>query len=299
MAAHQQHQILEEKSSREGNNNNMMVSSSPTSFCYSDVVPHHHHLGQNFDPNPEIYNLNSGIEMIGFQPKAVNTHHHDHHNHGDENPSEMVITSASQQMGFMEDCSSRPCVFPCERNERPSQGLSLSLSSTYPSTISLQSFELRHNHHQRFSLSSPSSTSRDGFLHHHHQEQSQVFLGKSVVGGSTNMNLQFDELIRNSKYMEPAQQLLNEFCNLGNPDDPNKGKKAQSRKNKEQWHLDEGDVDHQNPQNNNASSCSSSRNNALYGVNLMELQKRKTNLLGMLEQVIYTPNSFFHMLHLL
>ncbi|KAG6409298.1 hypothetical protein SASPL_127335 [Salvia splendens] len=36
-----------------------------------------------------------------------------------------------------------PCVFSCEGNERPSQGLSLSLSSSNPSSIGLQAFELR------------------------------------------------------------------------------------------------------------------------------------------------------------
>ncbi|CAO2837667.1 unnamed protein product [Amaranthus hypochondriacus] len=303
MDTHQHHphdQLLEEKSSRE---NNMMVSSSSSSFCYSNVVPHH--LGvthvQNFDSNPEIYNLTSGIEMIGFQPKAPNnTHHHDNHNHDDQIQSLIVSSSQEhqhQQMGnFMEDSSLRPCVFPCEGNERPSQGLSLSLSSSNPSTISLQSFELRHNHPQIFSLSSPSSNSRDrcfgksqSSYHYHHQDnqQSQVYLGKSVVGGSTSLNLQFE--FRNCKYMEPTQELLNEFCNIGtklNPNDP-KGKKAQSKKNKNQWELDEGGGDDESNLNNtinNASSSTSSKS-AFYGVSLLELQKMKTNLLGMLEEL--------------
>lgn len=286
MAAHHQHQqLLEGK------------SSSSTSFSYSDVVPHHlgvTHL-QNFDSNPEIYNLNSGIEMIGFQPKPQNL---------------MGLTPQEQQqqeMGFMDDSSLRPCVFPCEGNERPSQGLSLSLSSSNPSTISLQSFELRNNHpfhHQRFNLSSLSSNSRDGFLgksqsFHHQQEQQQqeAFLMKSVVGGGTcsggsNMSMQF-EVMRNSKYIRPAQELLNEFCNLGTKhnDDDSIRKKQQSKKNKEKWEFEDGEDDGNhnrntnNNNNNNNNNASSSSSSSLYGVSLLELQKRKTKLLGMLEEL--------------
>ncbi|PHT81753.1 hypothetical protein T459_14768 [Capsicum annuum] len=47
---------------------------------------------------------------------------------------------------WQHDDPSLRCVFPCEGNERPSQGLSLSLCSSNPSSIGLQSFELRHHH---------------------------------------------------------------------------------------------------------------------------------------------------------
>lgn len=286
MAANHHQQLLEEK------------SSSSTSFGYSDVHHnHHHHLGvshlQNFDSNPEIYNLASGIEMIGFQPKPHNL---------------MVAVQQEQQhqqeMGFMDDSSSlRPCVFPCEGNERPSQGLSLSLSSSNPSTISLQSFELRHNlhlnHPQRFDLSSPEKS----HSFHHLQQQQQHQPSSGSGSGSGSMSIQF-EMMRNSKYMGPTQELLNEFCNLGtkqqDDDDDLQRKKQQSsekkKKNKEQWEFEEegrdDDGDRNSNQNNNAST-SSNVNSSLYGVSLLELQKRKTKLLGMLEKVYYIIFYFF------
>ncbi|XP_051137666.1 homeobox protein BEL1 homolog [Andrographis paniculata] len=74
--------------------------------------------------------------------------------------------------------SLRSCVFPCEGNERPSQGLSLSLNSSNPSRVTLQSFELRH-----------------------HQQLSQQG--------------QYYGFIRSSRYLKPAQDLLTEFCSLG------------------------------------------------------------------------------------
>ncbi|KAL2902632.1 Homeobox protein BEL1-like protein [Bienertia sinuspersici] len=308
MATHHHNQLLEEKSSRA---NHMMVSSSSTGFCYSDAVPNHlgfTHL-QNYDSNPEIYNLTSGIEMIGFQPKPPNN------NHQNQNLMVSQHHQHQQEMGFMDESTLRPCVFPCEGNERPSQGLSLSLSSSNPSTISLQSFELRNNNNnnnQRFinHFSSTSTNSRDGFVRklshqeeeqqqqqqqqQQHQQQQQVYVGKSVVGGnsgsssSTSMSMQF-EMMRNSKYMGPTQELLNEFCNLGtkqNSDDPQK-------KRLSKWKLDEGvdNNDHHhlnhnvNDDNNASSSTSRNVNPSLYGVSVLELQKRKTKLLGMLEEL--------------
>ncbi|XP_021754214.1 homeobox protein BEL1 homolog [Chenopodium quinoa] len=296
------HQLMEEK------------SSSSTSFCYSDV----HNLGvthlQNFESNPEIYNLTSGIEMIGFQPKPQSLIS------GVAQQEEQRQRHQQQEMGFIDDSSLRPCVFPCEGNERPSQGLSLSLSSSNPSTISLQSFELRHNlphHGQRFDLSSPSSNTRDGFLgksqsfHHlqqeqdeQHQQQQQGFFGKSVVvdgsstsgGGGGSMSIQF-EMMRNSKYMGPTQELLSEFCNLGTKDyDDDLQRKLSKKKNKEQLDFEGGGNDNNddrshnpnnnnNNNNNNNASSSSNVNPSLYGVSLLELQKRKTKLLTMLEKL--------------
>ncbi|XP_047966804.1 homeobox protein BEL1 homolog [Salvia hispanica] len=74
-----------------------------------------------------------------------------------------------------------PCVFSCEGNERPSQGLSLSLSSSNPSSIGLQAFELRFG---------PSSSR------------------------SINFEQPYSHPVNKSKYLIPAQELLSEFCNL-------------------------------------------------------------------------------------
>ncbi|KGN50071.1 homeobox protein BEL1 homolog [Cucumis sativus] len=121
--------------------------------------------------------------------------------------------------------SSLRCVFPCEPNERPSQGLSLSLSSSNPSSIGLQSFELRQQHQQQ-------------------QNQSSFPIFH----------------LRNSKFLAPTQELLYEFCSLGITNHSSSSPK------------------HKHP-------SSSSTNFSLHSLDFMELQKRKTKLFSMLEEV--------------
>ncbi|CAI0417184.1 unnamed protein product [Linum tenue] len=149
-------------------------------------------------------------------------------------------------------------VFSCSGNERPSQGLSLSLSSTHPSTIGLQSFELiRHHHHGNhqgggggfFSARPPSSSQQqqemDGLFHQ--QQQFQV---------------------RGSRYLGPAQELLNEFCSLGT-------KQTDTTPRPKPHPLKSTDA--ANDANANKPSVGS--------LEFLELQKRKTKLLSLLEEV--------------
>ncbi|KAH9606292.1 hypothetical protein KSS87_019215 [Heliosperma pusillum] len=296
-----------------------MVSSSSSTFCYPNVTP------SNYDPNSEMFHhLTSGLEMIGFQPKPLNNNdpndhqskgseffHDDHENRGVGRNNlmggRMVEDQHHHQVGsFMNDFTLRSCVFPCEGNERPSQGLSLSLSSSNPSSIGVQSFELRTNNHllnhQRF------SNSRDGFLgkSQSFQQQQEFFLGRS--GGSSNngtgnsstsnsSSIHF-EFVRNSKYVGPVQELLNEFCSLGTQQKQSLMMKNKKKRNKDDnldlLHDDNNDDnniingDHQINDVNNASSSSSSRNiyPSLYGLSMLDLQKRKTKLFGMLEEAI-------------
>ncbi|KAK4400880.1 Homeobox protein BEL1 [Sesamum angolense] len=85
-----------------------------------------------------------------------------------------------------QDPSLRCAVLGDHHHERPSQGLSLSLSSS--NNLGLQSFALRQNDDLRFGPSSSRSV-------------------------NTATTTQFQ--LRNSKYLGPAQELLSEFCNLG------------------------------------------------------------------------------------
>lgn len=223
-------------------------AAAPPGFCYSDVpgagnpaggISSASHLvtqiQPGYDPSQaEIFNLTpTSMDMIGF-PKT-NNHQH------------LMNWQENKQM-FVDDSSLR-CVFPCEGNERPSQGLSLSLSSTDPSSIGLQSFELRH-----------ASSS-------HSQSQSQQ---------------QFQ--LRSSKYLGPAQALLNEFCSLGtkqqqmNDQALTKQKPTHKTNSSRQW---EDDPNH----NNGSNISSSSSSKPLNSLEFMELQKRKTKLLSLLEEV--------------
>ncbi|XP_062074398.1 homeobox protein BEL1 homolog isoform X2 [Humulus lupulus] len=315
-----------------------MVSSA--GFCYSDVSPGNNpsptHIQTQFtnqiqefhESNPEIFNLTTGMEMIGFSKsnlqnqsfstiskaagpsssKTINesttNHDHQHHQFYDhfttgisETSSENLMvgpdhhhhhhqqqqsTGPWQENRFLVDDSSLRCVFPCEGNERPSQGLSLSLSSANPSSIGLQSFELRQTNHQqdhdhmRF-LSS--SSSRDGYFGKAANMQTQQmninmnqdgFLGKAV-----NLHHQGQFQLRNSKYLNPAQELLNEFCSLGTKHTDLMTKQKSQKMSKQSWE----------DQTDNGSGASSSKNKSLYSLEFMELQKRKAKLLSLLEEV--------------
>uniref|UniRef100_A0A7C9EVW0 Homeobox domain-containing protein n=1 Tax=Opuntia streptacantha TaxID=393608 RepID=A0A7C9EVW0_OPUST len=127
------------------------------------------------------------------------------------------------------------------------------------------------------------------------------FLGKSVITSASpvahtndmSISMQFG-MMRNSKYLGPTQELLNEFCSLGSANDNNKqssddpqGKRQLKKKEKEHWEFLDGDDDNgggDNTNQNNGGSSSSPQSN-LYALNLSELQKRKTKLLGLLEEL--------------
>ncbi|KAI7735898.1 hypothetical protein M8C21_007394, partial [Ambrosia artemisiifolia] len=153
-------------------------------------------------------------------------------------------------------------VFPSEPNERPTKGVYLSLSSTNPSTIELQSFVLarpqEHNsQHQQHQGYFGNSMSMDHDQHHH-----------DMMMQTSHYN------IRSSRYLLPTQELLNEFCNLGSKlsDQSSKAKAAVTTSS--QWQ------DH-----DKLNNASSSMTKSLSSLELMELQKRKTMLHKMLEEV--------------
>ncbi|KAM7525789.1 hypothetical protein LguiA_015691 [Lonicera macranthoides] len=263
---------------------NNMVSS--TGYCYSDVSSSHHpHMVSQYDSNPDVYNLTTGIELIGFPHKnLLSTIPNNAMWKGftSANPISDIphdSTSWHENNRVLVDDPSMRCVFPCEPNERPSQGLSLSLSSTNPSTIGLQSFELRH---QQDDTRCFGSSSRDGFFGkttdvvHQQQQQNQMiqdhrFLGKGVSTGVDHQN-QDGFMMRNSKYLGPAQELLNEFCNLGIIQND---------------HLHQKTIKHQkiNQWEDESASSSSKQPSNLHSLELLELQKRKAKLLQMLEEV--------------
>ncbi|KAI3468702.1 hypothetical protein Pfo_025365 [Paulownia fortunei] len=283
-----------------------MVAS--TGYCYSDasssgnqnIQTHLVSQLQSFEPTPEIYNLTAGMEMIGFPSKNLHqqsenssvlwkgffskpgNHHHQQDGGGPSSSKEINEPTSSEfyqhdfskqhdltgisdtinetlmvspdsssawnhhqhQNRLLVDDPSLRCVFTCEGNERPSQGLSLSLSSSNPSSIGLQSFELRQHDDLRFGPSSSRSVNI--------QQHSQVIPGYSHI--------------RNSRYLGPAQELLNEFCNLGTKQTDNTSKLKVQKTS--EW-QDENAIKKQ----------------SLYSLDLLELQRRKTKLLQMLEEV--------------
>ncbi|PPR86733.1 hypothetical protein GOBAR_AA33961 [Gossypium barbadense] len=159
--------------------------------------------------------------------KAVNESTTEFYQHAEFITGLEVGTESS---GPWQDDSSLRCVFPCEGNERPSQGLSLSLSSSNPTTIGVQSFELKQvghgydNQHDDMRFIGSSSSSREAFFAkpanlHHHQGEFQL---------------------RNSKYLGPTQELLNEFCSLGMKQMDASKQKQSIHKGNKQWDDENG-----------------------------------------------------------
>ncbi|KAJ6712514.1 HOMEOBOX PROTEIN BEL1-like protein [Salix purpurea] len=295
------------------NKSTSMVSSG--SFCYTDgsssnpaIQTHLVNQIHGFESNPEMFNLTTGMEMIGFS-KNLQQQKSDSNssmwkgffnkppntiNPGGPSSSKTINDSTSgvfyqhefskpdfstgisdssnenlmagpdhsapwQENRLLVDDSSLRCVFPCEGNERPSQGLSLSLCSSNPSSIGLQPFELRHT---------PTNQNQDN-----QQEEMRSF-GKSPANiqqqmmQAANLHHQGQFQLRSSKFMGPAQDLLNEFCSLGT---------KQGDELKQKFHKPKQWDDDQNG--------SSSRKPPLQSLEFIELQKRKTKLLSMLEEV--------------
>lgn len=259
-------------------------------FFYSDFSSENQMQG--FESNPELYNLQSGIEMLGFPWKNMQqrdrnsvawkgffskpgsnqastskavaeapTDFYQTVGGFSEPANENLINapdSAWQENQLLVDDSSLRCVFPCEGNERPSHGLSLSLCPNESSSIGLQSFELREANHQseiRFG---------DGFFGKSVDLQQNL---QSPMGSS--QLFQHHHQLKNSKYLLPTQDLLNEFCNLGTKQKDNS---SGGSKNKFQ-------------NGNQMEEAVSSRNQALYSLGVVELQKRKAKLVSMLEEV--------------
>eukprot|EP00262_Sarcandra_glabra_P017574 TRINITY_DN6052_c4_g1_i1.p1 TRINITY_DN6052_c4_g1~~TRINITY_DN6052_c4_g1_i1.p1 ORF type:complete len:655 (+),score=76.12 TRINITY_DN6052_c4_g1_i1:642-2606(+) len=287
-----------------------------TGFCYSDfssnntTIPHLVNQMQSYEANPDLFNLQTGIEMLGFPSKELQERdrvssiawkgfsstkpanqnssssktmadtrsdfyqpdfHKPEFSGGfteTSNQNLIIAPESSWQENnrLMVDDSSLRCVFPCEGNERPSQGLSLSLCTDKPSNIGLQSFELRQTNQHHNDLRYVSANSRD------------VFFGKAAnleeATSFSSSSSAFYQLphhqLKNSKYLVPAQELLNEFCNLGTSQTRGGSKHKFSKTN--QW--EEG-----------GSSSSSSLHQSLLSLDLLELQKRKAKLLSMLEEV--------------
>ncbi|RRT71626.1 hypothetical protein B296_00035350 [Ensete ventricosum] len=99
------------------------------------------------------------------------------------------------------------------------------------------------------------------------QQQQQLFVQDGRVGFHPQQPLQ----LRNSKFLRPAQELLSEFCSL-------RGEISSKRRPNKSSLEDE-----------EKASLSSSWNQSLHSMDLLELQKIKAKLLSMLEEV----NSFF------
>ncbi|KAK8963218.1 hypothetical protein KSP40_PGU001104 [Platanthera guangdongensis] len=220
----------------------------------------------------DLYSLQARMELLGLPSKH---HHHPQHNteEGTWRSAHLCqrqgcCSSPTSESGlmadgagwdqarqlFVDDASMR-CLFPVQdEDQQRSQGmLSLSLYNPEPSIAEATDF------HRSLMFSRPTSTTAT--ISHQHHAGFFPGQGAGSFGNSQKLKL--------TKYLIPAQELLNEFCDLG-------GVKAASKLQKQQGkRAEEG----------GPSSSSSLISHSLQNLDILELQKRKAKLLTLLEEV--------------
>ncbi|XP_010934930.1 homeobox protein BEL1 homolog [Elaeis guineensis] len=218
-----------------------------------------HPAMQSFESNQELFGLQGGMEMLGATSKHQTSNlwrgfmPRDFPEASSKNlmvTTEMVASASPWQV----DDSSLRSLFPCEETEQSNRGLSLSL------------FNPKNSDAIGVPQACYQSDSRDVLLSRAaSSHQQQVFMQE---GRGFNPQQPFQ--LKNSKYLGPAKELLNEFCNLGAEISSKKRSQKAS-----QW--EEGGP--------SSSSSSWNRNQPLNSMDLLELQRRKAKLLAMLEEV--------------
>lgn len=243
-----------------------------------------------FGTNHELYDLQAGMEMLGipskqphaqnvadgswkvFFPKAGSSS-----TIGFSQPSTDagLMGAPEPNMGTWPPQSNRMavvdpsirCLLPSEGGEQANRELSLSLCNADPSGSGF------HYQVEDASLRKPEDS-----LH----QQEVFFFGPSAAAASAPMASlyqQHPQQLKNSKYLLPAQELLNEFCSLGKEH----GSSTLKRQSKISKQWDEG----------GSSSSSSPWTQPLHTLEILELQKRKAKLYSMLEEVSAPATCFY------
>ncbi|CDY44476.1 BnaCnng11290D [Brassica napus] len=211
----------------------------------------HHYNHQIFGSNS---NMGMMIDFSRHHQTEITSgmdHHHYHHQTSGGTVQNQLLEDSSSSMRLCNVNNNFSSEVNDERpTQRPSQGLSLSLSSSNPTSISLQSFDLRHQQ-QGYS---GKSTDHQNLPH----SQMMVLMNSHHQNNSSNHH-QFQ--IGSSKYLSAAQELLSEFCSLG----------VKESKQQEDW-----DASNNNNDQHDQSATTSAKKH---------LQKRKAKLLAMLEEL--------------
>eukprot|EP01018_Ginkgo_biloba_P034446 Gb_39741 [translate_table: standard] len=213
--------------------------------------------------------------------------------------------------------------------DRSGQGLSLSLSSHQPSEMQLQQFEARFGSSEMANRASFLQAATDGkakseelfnrqgtnSLGYFSSYPRDVIPGKGYgnpiqgVGGGSAMELHMNvgplgpftgyaSVLKNSKYLKPAQQLLDEFCNVGRGLQSNMAKQKLSKPHG--WVERSSSVKSESGGKiGNLCAASSSTNytsadttnesameHSIYSGDRFEIQRRKSKLLSMLEELL-------------
>ncbi|KAI3990712.1 hypothetical protein MKX01_023012 [Papaver californicum] len=205
---------------------------------------------------------------------AISDHHHQLHQ---QNSSWQDHSMNNNNRLIVDDDSNIRCFYPSEKPSGSSQGLSLSLSSNRSNIIGgIHSFDqagaMRETKNQQDGFFWKSAAS--GYFPQQ-QIMQDGFHARNLINDTFYQ--QTNSQLKNSKYLVPAQELLYELCNLGTKqnDDTQVLQKKQNKSQKMNQSEDE----------NGSTDESSRKQSLLYSLDLLELQKRKTKLISMLEEV--------------
>ncbi|CAL9088552.1 unnamed protein product [Musa acuminata var. zebrina] len=233
---------------------------------------------QSFQPSQELYSLQTGMEMLGIPCKpqensdnwrasfsVINSSAHaascSFPQPSNENlmvtPERLPLCPWQPPNQMLVDGPRARFLFPpCEGNGQSSSGgLSLSLNHAETSNSSYDQPPFDQD---------VLPTSRDELF------QDGRFFRPPISPTTSNLHQPSQHLLKTSKYLLAAQDLLNEFCNMNTTADSGSSKKKASKTKQ---------------RNEGGSSSSTSLSQSLYSLDIHELQTWKAKLLSMREEV--------------
>ncbi|CAM8879372.1 unnamed protein product [Rhodiola kirilowii] len=166
------------------------------------------------------------------------------------------------------------------------QGLSLSLASSLEAAKAEQFFFTQHHHHQQ--LQQQQQT-----LHFNNQLNNGIFVGPSTS------SLAAMNVLRNSKYAKPTQELLEEFCSVGR----GHFKKNKFRNNINPNNPDKNQTTAAAGSGGGGASSSSTKEGStapptLSAAERVDHQRKKVKLLAMLDEVDRRYNHYCEQMQL-
>ncbi|URD88021.1 Homeobox protein BEL1 [Musa troglodytarum] len=233
---------------------------------------------QSFQQSQELYSLQTGMEMLRIPSK---------HQENSDNwrasfpvigssahaascsfpqPSNENLMATPERLPLcpwqppnqmlVEEPRARFLFPPCEGNgQSSSSGLSLSLNHAETSNSSYDQPQFEQD---------VLPTSRDELF------QNGRFFRPPISTTTSNLHQPSQHLLKISKYLLAAQDLLNEFCNMNTTADSGSSKQKDSKTKQ---------------RDGGGSSSSTSLSQSLYSLDIHELQARKVKLLSMREEV--------------
>ncbi|CAN1224941.1 BEL1-like homeodomain protein 2 [Linum grandiflorum] len=249
-----------------------------------DSIAHHHHQNQTSESSNY---MNAAAAMQLFLPRSPSPSPHSRHS--SNSTLHMLLPDPHQQFSWIPGGGAAP---PSEiGGVVEGQGLSLSLSSSLQHLEAAKAEELRigdaagvfyYNQPGQAvaaaAAAAPSSSSSAAAQYYRQQHALQQQNQQLQVGLGSGSGLGVVNVLRHSKYVKAAQELLEEFCSVG---------RGQFKKNKSLARLNSNNSNGGGGGGGGSSGTSSKEFPAppLSSSDRMEHQRRKVKLISMLDEV--------------